>query len=160
MSITIIKRDLNGRETLRYKGSIVFRDDQRACIEARFALPTRDLGYLLLKEGDRFIEWFYTDRWYNVFLVHDVEDGRFKGAYCNFTRPSLITPDSIVWDDLALDLWASPLGEVRLLDTEEYDALALADDERDHVRAAHELLLSDLAARCPPFDVISPFRDG
>jgi predicted RNA-binding protein associated with RNAse of E/G family len=152
--VDVVKRDMQQRETLRYTGELIYHSATSACVRARFAFPTRDLGYLLLKEGDLFVEWFYTDRWYNVFLICDVDDGRFKGAYCNFTLPAVITASAIYWDDLALDLWVSPTGETRLLDEEEYKALPLDAETTQAVDAAQRQLLEEIAARRPPFDVL------
>ncbi|XWX03302.1 DUF402 domain-containing protein [Aggregatilineales bacterium SYSU G02658] len=156
----IIKRDLNQRETLRYRGELTYRDATSACVHARFAFPTRDLGYLLLKEGDLFIEWFYTDRWYNVFLIYDVDDGHFKGAYCNFTLPAVITEGAIYWDDLALDLWVNPLGQTQLLDEDEYAALGLDAATAQAVQAAQQQLRSEIDRRRPPFDALAATSPG
>ncbi|MFQ3646382.1 MAG: DUF402 domain-containing protein [Anaerolineae bacterium] len=156
----VVKRDLNQRETLRYHGELTYRDATSACIHARFAFPTRDLGYLLLKEGDLFVEWFYTDRWYNVFLIYDVDDARFKGAYCNFTLPATITDSAIYWDDLALDLWVDPLGRWRLLDEDEYDALPLDMATQQAVAAAQRQLLDEIDHRRPPFDALVATSPG
>ncbi len=156
----IVKRDLHQRETLRYYGELTYRDATSACIHARFAFPTRDLGYLMLKEGDLFVEWFYADRWYNVFLIYDVDDERFKGAYCNFTLPATITEGAIYWDDLALDLWVDPMGRWRLLDEDEYHKLALDAATVQAVAAAKQQLLDEIDRRRPPFDVLAATSPG
>ena len=43
-----------------------------------------------LRRGDRFIETYYTDRWYNIFEIHAREDDRLKGWYCNIAKPAVM----------------------------------------------------------------------
>ena len=57
--VTVIKRDALGVEQLTYQGALVAQDETCICIDAEFALADRDLGYIQLRRGDRFREWFY-----------------------------------------------------------------------------------------------------
>jgi hypothetical protein len=52
----------------------------------------------------------------------------FKGYYVNFAYPVhvQIEPPSLIWRDVALDLWIPAQGAPQLLDEVEYEALALA----------------------------------
>jgi hypothetical protein len=153
MSYTVIKRDPNGTETLRYTGEVVHRDSESVCVRAVFTFSTRDLGYVTLKTGDLFIEWFYTNRWYNVFLIYDVDDGRFKGCYCNLTRPADIHAEFVAADDLALDVWVAPDGTTTLLDEEEYAALNLDTTTDAHVQAAVQDIQERVGRGDAPFEV-------
>lgn len=154
--ITIRKFDYAGRETWRYTGTLVERDAHHTVIEAFFDRPDRDDGYVVWRTGDRFLEWYYTDRWYNVFRVHDVDDGRIKGWYCNVTRPATISDDSIIWPDLALDVWVTPGGEVQLKDEDEFAALPLDAETRASALHAVEDLRAHIARREPPFELLPP----
>lgn len=110
-----------------------------------------DLGYVLLEPGDRWTEYFYTDRWYNVFEIHAADDS-LKGWYCNITRPARITAREVVAEDLALDLWVAPDGETRLLDEDEFAALSLSPAEREAAQNALTKLQTMAAQKTPPFD--------
>lgn len=90
-----------------------------------------DLGYATFKRGDRFVEYFYTDRWYNVFTIYDRDDGAHKGWYCNICRPAQISKTAVRCDDLALDVWVDSDGRIVLLDEEEFAALDLSAPERE-----------------------------
>lgn len=148
---TVCKRDADGREVLRYTGEIVQRGDRFVCVRAIFQQATVDLGYTLMKQGDIFTEWFYADRWYNVFKLEDVDDGRLKGYYCNLTRPAEIMETQVAADDLALDIFVAPTGQVLLLDADEYVALALSPSERRHVEWACQQIVDLASARSHPF---------
>jgi hypothetical protein len=79
------------------------------------------------------VERYYTDRWYNIFAVHDRDDDTLKAWYCNVTRPAEITPDRetpisrIAYVDLALDLLVFPDGRYLVLDEDEFANLPIDD---------------------------------
>jgi uncharacterized protein len=148
---TVIKRDVAGTETLRYTGELVERGAAWVCIRAPFSFSDRDLGYVVLRRGDIFTEWFYSDKWYNIFRIEDVDSGQLKGWYCNLTRPAEIQADTVAADDLALDVFVKPDGTWLLLDEDEYQALAIAPAEDAHVQAAITEITRLVAHRQPPF---------
>lgn len=150
-SITVVKNDHTGREVWRYEGHVLERDDTRVVLEARFNRSDVDLGYVTFRRGDRFVETFYTDRWYNVFQVHDVDD-RLKGWYCNVTRPATIQDGIVRADDLALDVFVYPDGKTIVLDEDEFADLPLADDERQQARQALTEIQGRVANAEAPFD--------
>jgi predicted RNA-binding protein associated with RNAse of E/G family len=153
--ITVIKADHLGQEKWRYTGEVVDRGPNWIQIQAFFNGDEGDDGFVVWRRGDRFVEWYYTDRWYNVFEVHEVTDDRLKGWYCNITRPTIITDDTITWPDLELDLWISPAGTVLLLDEDDFAAVPLDAETRTNALRAVEALRSMVEHRDAPFDQIT-----
>ena len=135
-SLIIIKRDAAGQEQLRYRGVIHQQTAAFVCIDATFALADRNLGYIQLRRGDRFREWFYFGRWYNIFRVGDTPSGALKGWYCNITRPPVMAGEQIMADDLCLDLFVYPDGRALLVDEDEFAQLALEPGEQAAARRA------------------------
>jgi protein associated with RNAse G/E len=129
-SITVFKLDAQGHEQWRYPATVLARGPNFIRLEALFNRDDMDMGFAVFKRGDRFIETFYDDRWYNVFAVYERDDGALKGWYCNVCRPAKITPTSVRCEDLALDVWITPDGESRILDEDEFAALKLAGPDR------------------------------
>jgi hypothetical protein len=132
----VIKRNALGQEKIRYPAQVLERAANAIVLEAIFQRGPMDLGYIILKPGDRFVEYFYADRWYNVFVIYDVDDRALKGWYCNITRPAIIADDVVAADDLALDYFVRPDGEGVVLDEEEFAALTLTPEETTAARAA------------------------
>lgn len=149
--ITVFKLDHHGQEVWQYSGILVERTVNRVTIEAYFKRSDVDLGYVVFTQGDRLIEHFYSDRWYNVFELHAAADDRLKGWYCNFARPARLGEATIHQEDLALDLWVDPSGESRVLDRDEFDALNLPGEQREQVLAALASLVESARAGFPPF---------
>jgi predicted RNA-binding protein associated with RNAse of E/G family len=135
--VTVIKRNATGEEVLRYSGSILIQAGNTIVLEAYFSRPDLPIMGTVLRKGDRFVETYYTDRWYNIFEIHDREDDRIKGWYCNITRPAIFEAGNrLSYIDLALDLWISPQGDQTILDEDEFAALVLDDRIRIQARTA------------------------
>jgi predicted RNA-binding protein associated with RNAse of E/G family len=153
---TINVRKLNhlGEEVFQYRGDLLERSDTWIKLAATFDLPDFDKEGLSLRTGDRFVEMHYSDRWYNLFAIHDVDSGQLKGWYCNITRPAVIEDGMISADDLALDLLVFPDGTAKVLDEDEFEALDLAEGDRQQALAA----LSELQRAAEQLE--DPFRSN
>lgn len=149
-TITVYKLDHEGREVWQYPARELARDEYSVRLEAYFNRDDVDLGYTVFKRGDRFIETFYNDRWYNIFAVYDRDDGHLKGWYCNIARPAVLGGDSIRCEDLALDVWIEADGAATVLDEDEFDALALAQTDRQEAESALQALLALARQRTLP----------
>jgi predicted RNA-binding protein associated with RNAse of E/G family len=152
-SITIRKLDHAGNQVLAYPGQVLRRDGRTIVLRTGWDRASLDLGFVVLEPGDRWTEYFYADRWYNIFEIH-ASDGRLKGWYCNVTRPAHIGKDEVSAKDLALDLWVAPDGEPQVLDEDEFAALSLRPAEREAARQALAELQGMVAQRVAPFDRI------
>ncbi|GAB4153871.1 MAG: DUF402 domain-containing protein [Candidatus Promineifilaceae bacterium] len=127
----VYKLNDKGQEVLQYPAKLLSRRSNSVRLEAFFSRQDMDLGFVWFKQRDRFIEYFYNDRWYNVFAVYDRDDALLKGWYCNICRPAQIMPEVVRWEDLALDLWVAANGETRVLDEDEFAILPLKAHERE-----------------------------
>ena len=150
--IIVRKLNLAGEETWSYSGVVLMRRANLVQLEARFNRETMQLGYATFETGDRFVEWFFADRWYNIFEVHAARDDRIKGWYCNVARPAIIGDGAVSAVDLALDVWIAPDGSVRVLDEDEFAALELSDADRRAAQAALAELAAMAHRRRKPFD--------
>ena len=129
----ILKKNLADEVTWQYEGEELSRDENSITIEALFNRDDMPFQEIVLKRNDRFVETFYTDRWYNIFEIYDRDDGVLKGWYCNITKPAVIDTGSIAYVDLALDLWVSANGKQTVLDEDELEELNLEDELKKKV---------------------------
>jgi hypothetical protein len=149
--IRVLKRNINGEVTWQYEGHVLRRQQDAVVLEAFFNRPDLPFLDIVFREKDRFVETFYSDRWYNIFEIYDREDGRLKGWYCNIGRPAVIEKGTISYIDLALDLWVSPEGTQTVLDKSEFNALNLEPTEREEALNALAELQKAFKKRKPPF---------
>ena len=125
--IKVLKKNLAEEVTWQYEGTVLHREENQITLEALFNRDDLPFMDITLKRNDRFVETFYSDRWYNIFAIYDRDDGKFKGWYCNIGKPAVIADDFVSYVDLALDLWVSADGKQTVLDEDELEALSLDD---------------------------------
>ncbi len=139
--VIVVKMNPSREETWRYDGYIINRSPHKLLVEAFFNIDEVSLHGITLRRNDRSIECFYDNRWYNIFEIHDQEDDRLKGWYCNITMPAEFTPGKITHVDLALDLLVYPNGDFLVLDRDEFENLALDEKKRSHALSALNRLI-------------------
>lgn len=153
--IVVHKLNEMGLEVWRYKAQILETTPTSVTIEARFDREKVEFHGITLENGDRFVETFHTDRWYNTFAIFDADDNQFKGWYCNITRPARIESGNIYADDLALDLIVYPDGRWLVLDEDEFDQLTITQEDRERARDALHSLIGFAQGREGPFHSIA-----
>jgi protein associated with RNAse G/E len=151
-TISVLKLDVSGSPMRRYDGRLVRRDDHSVVLEAPFVIDVEQYMLLdvVLKRGDRFVETYYDDRYYNVYQIFDRDDGQLKGWYCNLSRPAQIAQTIVSWVDLALDLWVWPDGRSEILDQDEFDRLPLDAEEREQIGSTVLHLRHEFSTGRPP----------
>jgi len=145
--ITVKKLNPAGQETWHYTGRVLERHANGLVLEANFNRDDLPFQEIILRRGDRFVETYYTDRWYNVFAIHDRDDGHLKGWYCNISHPAEIGDGVVSYIDLALDLLVYPDGRQLVLDENEFSALALSPEVQQQAKLALEQLQASFTAR-------------
>ncbi len=148
--IRVLKLDLRGQATWQYDGRVIEVLPAGVVLEAFFNRPDLPFQDVVFKQNDRFVETYYTDRWYNIYEIYDRDDGKLKGWYCNVSKPAVLGPGTLSYVDLALDLWVSTSGKQTVLDREEFDALELNPGERTNALAAMDQLQKLFATKQPP----------
>lgn len=141
--VTVRKFLYDGTPNYVWEGRVVERDDEVVVLEAYFTRGRRDLGYVVFERGDLFVEFYYFDRWYNVFQIYSAA-GELKGWYCNITKPATLGDGELRFTDLALDLFAYPDGTSLPLDVEEFEEHArtlYSPEDTARARAAFDELV-------------------
>lgn len=149
--ITVMKYTPRGEQSLQYPARLLARLEHGVMLDARWTRPRRDLGYTVFEPGDHFVEYFYTDRWFNIFAISSA-DGRRKGWYCNIAAPAQVSETCVEQVDLLLDVWVHPDGQVVILDEDEFAAdTTLTDDQRQGAMRGMQELLTLIAQHREPF---------
>lgn len=158
--ITIHKLDAQGKELWQYSGVLLERVDNRITLEAIFDRDAVDIEGLALQRGDRFVETFFLDRWFNIFTVFDGTSGNLKGWYCNIARPARLEKTHLYAEDLALDLIVFPDKKFTLVDEEEFNDLDIPSHDR--IKALEALdKIKELAMKAEaPFNLLEAFIDA
>jgi protein associated with RNAse G/E len=120
--IMVRKMNYAGRVVYSWSGLLVQTAAEELVVHAIFpqvrSKPPVIDGVPFLR-GDIFTEYYYRDRWYNVFHIAD-PSGRHKGWYCNVSQPAQVDADGIAFVDMELDLFVHPDGRFVVLDEDEF----------------------------------------
>ena len=149
--ITVVKLNPRGEPQTRYQGEIVARSTAGIVIQAYWRHAPKELGYTRFEPGDRFTEYYYTDRWFNIFDIASA-GGQRKGWYCNIAQPASISAGTIEQVDLLLDVWVDPRGTPLVLDEDEFAAdTALSAEQRAGAQQGLQALLQMITEQRQPF---------
>ena len=146
----ILKKNLAEETTWQYEGEALNQGDNFITVEAFFNRDDMPFQEIVLKRNDRFVETFFTDKWYNIFEIYDRDDGKLKGWYCNITKPAVIEDGHVSYVDLALDLWVSADGTRKVLDEDELEELGLDEIMKQKVFAGLRELEHYFESKNPP----------
>jgi len=139
-TIKIIKQDYLGHEVWEYSGSLVQRHKNQIVIEAYFDREETPVDKLVLREGDRFVETYFFDKWFNIYEIQNQQNWELKAWYCNISFPAKFSDNILTYRDLELDLLVYPDGRQKVLDIAEFEALPL----NNHVRSKALQALKEL----------------
>jgi hypothetical protein len=149
--VVVRKLNTRGEPVTSYEAVLEELLPSGVLLSARWTRPPLALGYTTFETGDRFREWFFTDRWYNIFAIAG-EGSRHKGWYCNIAEPAHIEEGTISSRDLLLDLWVDCDYRVQVLDEDEFLAdQYLTSDVRALAQSALAELTSRIRLRLSPF---------
>ena len=151
MKIKVQKKNPAGEVTYEYEGVLLSRDENSVTLEALFDRADMPFMDVVFKTGDRFVEYYYTDRWYNIFAIHDRDNERIKGWYCNIGKPAVIEDGVVSYIDLALDLWVAVDGKQTVLDEDEFEELKLNEELKTGALNGLDELKSLFKNNNPPF---------
>jgi len=160
--ILVHKLAYDGHETWRWSGKLVERGEKATVIDAVFNGPQRDLGYMKLESTDLYHEFYYADRWFNIFQVFRA-DGLMKGWYCNICKRASFSGNEISFVDMVLDVFVYPDGRSLVLDEEEFLEKArtiYSPEDAAKAKSAVTELLAMVEQRQHPFDRTGRVGDG
>ncbi|HSI89070.1 MAG TPA: DUF402 domain-containing protein [Pyrinomonadaceae bacterium] len=111
-----------------------------------------DLGHILA--GTVSYEYYWLDRWYNVFRFHE-PDGTFRNWYCNINMPPTFEGGVLDYVDLDIDILIWPGKEPIVLDEDEFEEnaalFAYSQDVITGSRNALAALQRDIKTEAFPF---------
>ncbi len=150
-------------ESLKYGGSLHRRwrarvevfEEPLIVLEGVFETEVRHPLLGLIAAGTRSTEYFWTDRWYNVFRFRE-PSGELRCFYCNVNMPPLLSEGRLTFVDLDVDILVAPDFSYSVLDEDEFaehaEQLDYPPDARRNARAAVRELIGLVERREFPFD--------
>jgi protein associated with RNAse G/E len=151
--VRVLKYD--GAQHRVWRARVAERKQSLLVLDALFEEEVSHPQLGLIRRGTRSIEYYWLDRWYNVFRFLE-STGRVRNFYCNVNMPPRLDGHTLSYVDLDMDIVVRPDFSYEILDMDEFEVNAerynYPADVRDGARSALEELLSLIERRAFPFD--------
>src|ERR1043166_1773274 len=139
--VRVLKHD--GAEHRRWHGRIVKQAGSLTVLEAEFDVDVTHHLLGEIKRGTRLIEYYWLDRWYNVFRFLQ-DNGLTRLYYCNVNTPPAVDGQYLTYIDLDIDVIVRPEYSSEVLDLDEFKANSQryeysAEEKANAGRAVEEL---------------------
>ena len=151
--VRVLKYD--GAQHRVWHARVAERKGSLLVLDAVFEEEVRHSQLGLIRRGTVSIEYYWLDRWYNVFRFLE-PSGRVRNFYCNVNMPPEFNGHTLSYVDLDIDIVVRPDFSYEILDMDEFEVNAerynYPADVRDGAHRALEELLSLIERRAFPFD--------
>jgi protein associated with RNAse G/E len=117
---TINSRKFNGKIHRSWKAELIDRSDSLLIFVGEFEEEVRHSKLGVIRPGTISYEYYWLDRWYNVFRFHE-PGGALRNYYCNLNMPPSFENAVLDYIDLDIDVLVSGNFEYEILDREEFD---------------------------------------
>lgn len=140
---TILSKNYDGTLRKTWKCRFVRQDGPALVFVGEFDsdISHNELGSI--KRGTVSYEYYWLDRWYNVFRFHE-PTGDLRNYYCNVSMPPKFAGSILEYVDLDLDLLVWPDFTYSVLDRDEFDANAELYSYPEGVRSNAESALAEI----------------
>jgi protein associated with RNAse G/E len=152
-TIRVLRYD--GTEHRQWKAKLARREGSLIVLDAEFDVEVQHLHLGHIPLGTRTVEYYWQDRWYNVFRFLD-DAGKTRLWYCNVNLPPIVEESSITYVDLDLDVIVRPDFSYQILDVDEFEHHArifgYPKDVQESAQDALTAIISLIERRQFPFN--------
>lgn len=153
--VTINSHKFNGKIHRSWEAELIEQRDSLLIFKGEFAeeINHTDLG--VIRRGTISFEFYWLDRWYNVFRFHE-PDGELRNFYCNVSHPPKLEENVLDYIDFDIDILVWKDFSYQILDLEEFDEnrriLKYPSEIVDQVQASVSEIELLIGKRQFPFD--------
>ncbi len=101
----------------------------------------RELGNI--KKGTISYEYYWLDRWYNIFRFHEA-NGTLRNYYCNINMPPTFVDGELNYIDLDIDIVVWPDMSYQVLDQDEFETSAALFNYSEYICRMVETTAAEL----------------
>src|SRR6266576_5152956 len=117
ITVRVLKYD--GSEYRRWDALVARQEGSLVVLNAAFDTEVQHELLGKISRGTRTIEYYWLDRWYNIFRFLE-SDGSTRLFYCNVNMPPAISGGILSYIDLDIDILVQPDFSYQVLDREEF----------------------------------------
>jgi protein associated with RNAse G/E len=154
-AVTVRTYKYDGTEHRRWRAQISRQEDSLLVLDAKFEEEIRHPLLGTVAPETLSIEYYWLDRWYNVFRFVE-PTGELRNFYCNVNVPPVLQNNVLSYIDLDMDVLVAPDFSYSILDEDEFAANAARFNYPAEVlrksRTALEELIALIEGRAFPFN--------
>jgi protein associated with RNAse G/E len=144
-AITVCTYKYDGSEHRRWRARLLRQEDSLLVLDAQFEEEIRHPLLGTIAAGTVSLEYYWLDRWYNIFRFLQ-PTGEVLNFYCNINTPPLLHENVLSYIDLDIDILVAPDLSYSILDEDEFNANAARFKYPTEVRHRAHLALKELIA--------------
>lgn len=153
--IVVSVRKYDGREHRRWPARIARIEGPLLVLDAVFEEEIEHELLGTISSGTISTEYYWLDRWYNVFRFSD-RSCQLKNFYCNVNQPPSFDGRVLSYIDLDIDVFVAPDLTYKILDLDDFEAnaerFAYPEDVQANAHGALKELIELIEARAFPFN--------
>ena len=152
VTVRVLKYD--GTEYRRWTARLSQHNGSLLVLDAEFEYDVQHDLLGVIQGGTRTIEYYWLDRWYNIFRFMK-GDNRTRLFYCNINMPPSLEDNVLTYIDLDIDILVQPDFSYQVLDLDEFEENAgrygYSEEVKNQARAAIDELVSMIVTHQFPF---------
>ncbi len=134
----------DGREHRTWRARLSEKRGTLILLDAEFEEEIEHSLLGLIARGTVSREYYWLDRWYNVFRFEE-PTGELRSFYCNINAPPVLLRDTLSYIDLDIDILVAPDLSFTVLDEDEFARNILRfnyplEVQRKSLSALHEVI--------------------
>lgn len=143
--ITVRACKFDGAEHRRWQAQLISREDSLLILDARFEEEIRHPLLGTVARGTLSVEYYWLDRWYNVFRFHE-PTGELRNYYCNINMPPTFDGRVLSYIDLDIDILVAPDLSYSILDEDEFESSSARFKYPSEITARARAALTEMVA--------------
>lgn len=118
-SFTINSRKFDGSIHRSWRADLMEEKNSLLVFEGVFETEINHSHLGIIRPGTVSYEYYWTDRWYNIFRFHEPE-GSLRNFYCNVNQPPVLNGSILDYVDLDIDVLVWKDFSFEVLDVDEF----------------------------------------
>ena len=155
LTVRVLKYDRT--EYRRWNARISQHNGSLLVLDAEFEYDVQHDLLGVIRGGTRTIEYYWLDRWYNIFRFMNGDNNGTRLYYCNINMPPSLKDNMLTYIDLDIDILVQPDFSYQVLDLDEFEENArrygYSEEVKSKAQAAVDELVSMIVRHQFPFDV-------
>ena len=123
-AITINSRKYDGSIHRSWQATLIEQSTSLLKFVGEFDQVIKHQHIGVIRRGTISYEYYWLDRWYNVFRFHE-PNGEFRNFYCNINLPPIFDNDVLDYIDLDIDVLIWKDFSYSILDLDEFEENAV-----------------------------------